>query len=85
MAADLGPGAGDEEWRDPEGPDAEDCAQDGAVDEVPCPGCGQMIYEESQKCPLCGEWISPKPSSTGIFHVVVVLIVLLVFIIVFVL
>ncbi len=29
-------------------------------DVVPCPGCGSEVYEETQKCPHCGDWITPS-------------------------
>jgi predicted RNA-binding Zn-ribbon protein involved in translation (DUF1610 family) len=32
---------------------------DGEAEEVPCPSCRQMIYEETEQCPHCGEWVMP--------------------------
>jgi hypothetical protein len=26
---------------------------------LPCPACGQDVYEDSDQCPYCGEWIIP--------------------------
>jgi hypothetical protein len=33
-------------------------------DLTPCPSCGAQVYEESQKCPQCGEWIVPRLSTS---------------------
>ena len=30
----------------------------GEVVLVPCPACGERIYEEAERCPECGEWIA---------------------------
>ena len=30
---------------------------DDSVELVPCPSCGEMIYEEAEQCPECGEYI----------------------------
>jgi len=33
--------------------------QDDEVEELACPSCGAMVYEETQQCPHCGDWITP--------------------------
>jgi hypothetical protein len=38
-------------------------ADDGDAECVPCPSCGAGVYEETQKCPCCGDWIDPQSSS----------------------
>lgn len=53
---------------------------DSDVEEVPCPNCGAMIAEETQKCPVCGDWViatSPAErfSKNTLIVVVVVLLV----------
>jgi len=55
----LGPG------RLPEGTDDDydDEVRDDASDEsetVPCPTCGAPVFEEAQKCPHCGDWITAQ-------------------------
>ena len=32
---------------------------DGDAELAWCPKCGRPVYEEAQKCPHCGEWITP--------------------------
>jgi len=26
-------------------------------DTVPCPNCGQEVYEDTDRCPYCGHWV----------------------------
>ncbi|MCB9850782.1 MAG: hypothetical protein H6817_08765 [Phycisphaerales bacterium] len=26
---------------------------------LPCPSCGRAVYEDVDKCPYCGDWITP--------------------------
>ncbi len=26
---------------------------------VPCPACGADVHEDTQQCPVCGDWIVP--------------------------
>ena len=34
--------------------------------EMHCPACGAAVTEDTQKCPHCGDWITPvAPSSRG--------------------
>jgi hypothetical protein len=40
------------EW-DEDAPDDED----GESLTVPCPSCGEQIYEEAERCPCCGEYV----------------------------
>ncbi len=44
-----------EEFREFEGPESE---------MLPCPSCGAEVYEETQRCPHCGDWIMPLAGST---------------------
>ena len=39
-----------------------DYDDDPAGDQIPCPACGNMIYDDTDKCPHCGEWIMPLAS-----------------------
>lgn len=44
----------DEDWDD----DYEDAPDDSEeADTIPCPNCGAEIYEESPRCPICGEYV----------------------------
>ncbi len=48
-----------EDWDDGAyGP--EDDADDDSTEELPCPACGELVYEETEKCPHCGDWINPR-------------------------
>jgi hypothetical protein len=65
--------------------DGLDSAWDGADTEsetLPCPSCGQMVFEETEKCPYCGDWIMPLRAAGSAPHwarvVGVVLAILLV-------
>jgi predicted nucleic acid-binding Zn ribbon protein len=51
--------------------------------ETPCPACGKPVYEDTDKCPHCGEWISPlgeaeRRSRTWFWPVIVTLLIILV-------
>ncbi len=35
------------------------------VDTVPCPYCGDDIYDDAEVCPHCGSYIIPDEKSTG--------------------
>jgi uncharacterized paraquat-inducible protein A len=50
----------EDEWSD------EDDSDDGIdedPDEMPCPACGRMVYEDAPKCPHCGEWITAATAA----------------------
>jgi len=32
---------------------------DTGVETLTCPSCGLQVYEDSEKCPYCGDWIIP--------------------------
>ncbi len=38
----------------------DDVDQDDEVSTSPCPYCGAPIYEDAQRCPQCGEYISEE-------------------------
>ena len=42
----------DEEWVDDDDSDDDD-------DLLICPSCKAPVYEETQQCPACGDWIIP--------------------------
>ncbi len=42
----------DEQWVD-------DADEDSETELLVCPQCGKSVYEETQQCPHCGDWIVP--------------------------
>jgi hypothetical protein len=46
----------DDEWEEPDFDDADDEQSD----TMPCPYCGAEVYEDSPRCPACGEYISQE-------------------------
>lgn len=69
-----------DEPREDEFPDLSDWDdEDSEVSELRCPACGQGVYEETQQCPHCGEWIIPvhesSPWRRGVWLMAVVLLV----------
>jgi len=54
---------------------------------LPCPFCSAQVYEETQRCPHCGNWIMPLAASTRsrsklwIIAAILALIAIIVFII----
>jgi hypothetical protein len=54
-----------DDLHDPDPPDMDDeDADDDAADTHPCPHCGADVYEESQQCPVCGQYIDqPRHSN----------------------
>ncbi len=50
------------------------------ADVLPCPSCGQMVYEDSDQCPYCGDWIIPlsgQPRWTRLVGAMLVVALLL--------
>ena len=37
-----------------------DLADDGSMDTLPCPYCGEEMLEDSPQCPACGNYISAE-------------------------
>lgn len=37
-------------------------ADDEPADTFPCGNCGADVYEESEQCPRCGEWVTRSSS-----------------------
>ena len=40
-----------------------DWLSDDDAELIDCPQCGAEIYEDSQRCPVCGDWIVPDTGS----------------------
>ena len=38
---------------------------DGGGEDVPCPSCGEPVYEEADLCPSCGDFITPGRRPAG--------------------
>jgi uncharacterized protein (DUF983 family) len=63
----------DEEWVEDE---AED---DPEADLLVCPFCGARVYDDTEKCPHCGDWIRPEyPTRTSGSFFLIAIVVLLV-------
>ncbi|MEM9701051.1 MAG: zinc ribbon domain-containing protein [Planctomycetota bacterium] len=39
--------------------DEEQYDEDDSAVELPCPSCGQPVYEDADVCPHCGDYITP--------------------------
>ncbi len=46
-------------------PDAEFENGDDESETVPCPSCGQQIYEDTERCPWCGDYVITDTSPLG--------------------
>lgn len=54
----------DDDLDEAEDPDESD--QDSDEDPsatIPCPNCGHDVFEDADRCPHCGEYITPAASS----------------------
>ncbi len=49
----------DDRWWDAEHEDSENAD----AELLACPSCGAEVYEETEQCPQCGEWIMPLAAS----------------------
>jgi len=49
-----------EDW---EYPDEDDADDDEESRTKPCPMCGMDVYEDAEKCPLCGEFFTRQPGT----------------------
>ncbi len=50
-----------EDWNEAE---SDDFAEDDDADFVDCPACHKPIYEDSERCPYCGDYVT---QSTAIW------------------
>ena len=68
----------DDSFDDREWPDPQDCTpEDAEPDEVPCPHCRNLIYEEANQCPHCGKWVvRANFSRSAVWGVLAVLVIL---------
>lgn len=62
--------------------ESDDFDEEPSVDvEAPCPECGASIYDDSERCSICGAWVSmrlPSGRSGAQQSIVKVVIVLLI-------
>ena len=40
-------------------------SDDDIGEELPCPSCGEPVYEEADVCPSCGDYIVPGRRPAG--------------------
>ena len=56
-------------WQDNEEPDAYDIDDevddDPEDDQLPCPSCGRMIFDDTDRCPHCGDWVMPLAAASS--------------------
>jgi hypothetical protein len=53
----------DDTWNDPyDHSDPEPSWDEDESDTVACPACGAEIYEDSERCPVCGDYLTAQTS-----------------------
>jgi hypothetical protein len=52
-----------EDWEDPEPDDEDDDDEDNELGSYVCPNCARSIYEDCERCPHCGDYITPRSRS----------------------
>ena len=52
----------EEDWSEDDRP-----ADDGTPETVPCPACGAEVYEDAERCPACGDWITHRRTGAAAF------------------
>ena len=60
---------------DPADPDWGDDDEDNEV--LACPSCRKPVYEDTEKCPHCGDWITPVYPQAGSKRMLTVVVVVL--------
>ena len=53
----------DREWESELEGEIFDQDDDPEGDQLPCPSCGAMIYDDTDRCPHCGDWVMPLASA----------------------
>jgi hypothetical protein len=51
----------DDDYYDAAQYDAAQCDDDSS-ETLPCPNCAAEIYEDAERCPNCGEYVTPSSS-----------------------
>ncbi len=44
-------------------------------DQLPCPSCGKMVYDDTDQCPHCGDWIVPLAGSDRRSRMILIVVV----------
>ena len=56
-------------WREEETPEQDEiddeADHESEEDQLPCPSCGRMMYEDSDRCPYCGDWVMPLAAAAA--------------------
>jgi hypothetical protein len=55
----------DDELEDHEYPDEPESDDDDADETIPCPHCGEPVYEDAERCPSCGRYRSREEIGAG--------------------
>jgi hypothetical protein len=61
----------------------DDVDDDPEHDQLSCPSCGQMVFDDTDRCPHCGDWVMPMAAaassrSNWIWWTALVLVVVLI-------
>jgi uncharacterized protein (DUF983 family) len=48
-----------------EDPDESDLGDDGDSVTVPCPDCGEPVWEQAERCPTCGRYLTRDIAADG--------------------
>ena len=43
----------------------EDLEEADSAVELPCPSCGEGVYEDADRCPHCGDFVTPGRRPAG--------------------
>jgi len=70
-------GDDDDNRNDPLAQDTDDAGGDDDPAMMACPNCRGAVVEEAQKCPHCGDWITPVEPRRGKRMVTVLAIVVM--------
>lgn len=50
---------------DPDEADQDDSDEEDPAETLPCPRCKKDVYEDADRCPYCGFFITPAAVSSG--------------------
>ena len=52
----------DDDWESPDADVRNDERDDDEAETLPCPACGEPVYEDVEACPYCGEYVTHSTS-----------------------
>lgn len=55
----------DSDHDDPQPEDMDDEGTEAEEELLICPSCRESVHEDTEKCPHCGDWITPVDSRAG--------------------